>query len=308
MHDVSFFHNLSYPLILDGGLSNVLESRGCDLNHRLWTAELLISNPEAIIEAHLDYLKAGAQCITTSGYQASIQGLRDLGYEQGFIEELILKPVTLAKEAIDRFQSSEKPINQPLIAASIGPYGAYLSDGSEYRGDYGLSDIELRYFHQRRIELLDSSGADLLAIETIPSYSEAAVLAELLSHCQTPAWISFSCKDDAHLNDGTPISKACELLEPIKPIFGMGINCTAPRYISGLIERIKAHAPSKKIVIYPNSGEVFNAEDKTWSGISVPEDYAQQALKWVNEAADIIGGCCRIGPKHIREIAVSLSK
>lgn len=308
MRDLSLFDNLSYPLILDGGLSNVLESQGCDLNHKLWTAELLISNPEAIIQAHLDYLIAGAQCITTSGYQASIQGLRDLGYDQSYIEELMLKPVALAQEAIEIYQNSEKPIARPLIAASMGPYGAYLGDGSEYRGNYWLSDLELRFFHQRRIELLDSSSADLLAIETIPSYSEAMVLAELLSHCQTPSWMSFSCKDDAHLSDGTAIIKACELLEPINTIFGMGINCTAPRHISGLIEKIKAHAPSKRIVIYPNSGEVFNATDKSWSGISVPEDYARQALQWINEGADIIGGCCRIGPKHIREMADRMAK
>jgi len=293
-------------MVLDGGLSNVLESRGCDLNHKLWTAELLISNPEVIVQAHLDYLKAGAHCITTSGYQASIQGLSDQGYGQKQIEELILKPVTLAKEAIDRLTSANQIACKPLIAASIGPYGAYLGDGSEYQGNYGLSDAELRHFHQRRIELLDASGADVLAIETIPSFQEAKVLAEILSNCQTPSWVSFSCRDDSHLNDGTPITKACEFIEPVASIFGVGVNCTAPNHVSGLIAKIKGHAPSKKVVIYPNSGEVFNPADKTWKGLSVPEDYALQAVKWVNEGADIIGGCCRIGPKHIQEITNNL--
>lgn len=302
----SLMHKISNPLILDGGLSNVLESKGCDLYHSLWTTKTMISNPEAIIQAHLDYLNAGAQCITTCGYQASLQGFTDLGYDQKFIEKLILMPVSLAEEAIDRFCKSERISHRPLIAASIGPYGAYLADGSEYKGNYQLSEAELRHFHQRRIELLDSSTADILAVETIPSYLEAQVLTDLLDECQTPSWISFSCKDQAHLNDGTPISKACELIESADQVFAIGINCTAPNHISGLLNLLKAHAPSKKLVIYPNSGEVFNPKDKTWSGVTIPEDFASQALKWVQEGADIIGGCCRIGPEHISKIANAL--
>ena len=300
--------HIDYPLLLDGGLSNVLETKGCDLNHKLWTAELLISNPEAIIETHLEYLESGAKCITTSGYQASIQGLRDLGFEQDYIEELILKPVALAKEAIQRY-ADEYPDNiKPLIAASIGPYGAYLGDGSEYKGNYGLSDLELRYFHERRINLLDSSSADLLAIETVPSFQEARVLTELLSHTKTPAWISFSCIDGKHLCDGTPISEACLFLNSVEQVFAIGANCTAPKHTSSLIREIKTHAPSKRIIVYPNSGEVFNSVDKSWTGISDPKAYAPQAIQWINEGADIIGGCCRIGPEHIQEIASGIEK
>lgn len=286
----------------------MLESCGCDLNHPLWTAEVLISNPELIAQAHLDYLNAGAHCITTAGYQASVQGLEDLGYSTADIQELILKPVALARQAVDLFTKTRQPDHRPLIAASIGPYGAYLADGSEYRGNYGLSDAELKHFHEKRISLLDNSGADLLAIETIPSLQEAKVLSELLSRCQTPSWISFSCKDEVHINDGNDLSEACELIAPIKQVFGIGVNCTAPNHISGLINIIKEHAPSKKVVIYPNSGEVFNPEDKTWKGFSVSEDFASQAARWMKEGADIIGGCCRIGPSHIKAISTGLSK
>ncbi len=299
-----YLNSLRFPLILDGGLSNVLESKGCDLNHKLWTAELLISNPQAIIETHIEYLKAGAQIISTIGYQASIQGLRDLGFEQAYIQELILKPVELAAEAINQFKHNEF---KPLIAASIGPYGAYLGDGSEYRGNYGLSDIELKYFHEERIDLLADSSSDILAFETIPSYQEAVVIADLVKHKQKESWISFSCKDGVHINDGTLLAKACELIEPVEKIFAIGVNCTAPNHISSLISIIKQHAPSKKVIIYPNSGEVFNAVDKTWKGINNASDFANQALKWVNEGADIIGGCCRIGPNHIEQIATNLA-
>ena len=306
MNDALVTAQLTYPLILDGGLSNVLESKGCDLNHRLWTAEVLVSQPELIVQAHLDYLNAGADCITTAGYQASVQGLSDRGYASSEIEDLLLKPVALAKEAVHRFAKDRQKGHNLLIAASIGPYGAYLADGSEYTGNYGLTDLELRHFHKRRIELLDASEADILAIETIPSLQEAQVLAELLKHCQTPSWISFSCKDGSHLNDGTPLSESCQLLEPVQQIFGIGVNCTAPNHISSLISIFKEHSPSKKVVIYPNSGEVYNPIDKSWKGVSVPKDFAEQTTRWVSEGADIVGGCCRIGPEHISEINRSL--
>ena len=300
--------NMSYPLILDGGLSNVLEGKGCDLNHALWTAETMISNPEAIVQAHLDYLHADAQFITTSGYQASIQGFKELGFEnEEVVKELISKPVELAYKAVERYQESTNSHHEILIAASIGPYGAYLADGSEYKGNYGVSDSELINFHLERLSILNASSADVLAFETVPSFQEAIVLVSLLKESQKPAWLSFSCKDAAHLNDGTLISKVCELIAPVDSIFGIGVNCTAPRYISELIRQIKTYAPSKKIVIYPNSGEVFNPANKTWSGISDPEDFASQAMKWVQEGADIIGGCCRIGPDHIDQVSRKLS-
>ena len=300
--------NLSYPLILDGGLSNVLEAKGCKLNHKLWTAELLLSNPLAIIDTHLAYLKAGAQIVSTVGYQASIQGFKEQGFSQNEIKELILKPVELAQIACDKFLSSQPKSIKPLIAASIGPFGAYLGDGSEYKGNYGLSNLELKYFHQQRIEWLDTSSADILAFETIPSLQEARVLSELLTHAHKSAWISFSCKDGKYLNDGTPISEACQFLNSVKHVLAIGVNCTAPKYISSLIQEIKTHAPDKRIIIYPNSGEVFNPIDKSWTGISDPKAYAPQAMQWVKEGADIIGGCCRIGPKHIKEIAFSIRK
>ena len=300
--------NLSYPLLLDGGLSNVLEAKGCDLNNQLWTASLITANPESIVESHLDYLEAGAQCITTSGYQASIAGLLKLEHDLPTAERLIARPVELAREAIDRFISQADLAQRPLIAASIGPYGAYLGDGSEYRGKYDVSVEQLREFHRRRIELLDDSAADLLAIETIPSFTEAKVVADLLAGCQKPAWVSLSCQDAEHLNDDTLLMEAARHFAACDQVFAIGVNCTAPNYISSLINILQQSAPSKRIVIYPNSGEVYDPETKTWAGISDPQAFASHAIRWVAEGADIIGGCCRIGPKHIRQIAQALNK
>jgi len=299
--------NIRFPLLIDGGLSNELERQGCDLNHKLWSAHMLENNPEAIIEAHLAYLKAGAQCITTSSYQATLPGFMQLGYDRTTAEAMIIKTVTLAEEAIKRFEAWGNNTSSLLIAASIGPYGAYLSDGSEYRGNYDVSDATLFDFHMPRIKLLDETNAHFFACETIPSFQEAKVLAEILKQTKKPAWITFSCKDDKHINDGTPISECASLLKDHPNVFAIGVNCTAPQHISGLVKELKANADSKRIVVYPNSGEVFQAKTKTWLGLADPNAFASMSQEWISLGVDIMGGCCRIGPDHIRKMNDALN-
>jgi homocysteine S-methyltransferase len=298
---------IKYPLLLDGGLSNVLESLGCDLNQELWSAKMLVDQPESIIKAHLMYLESGAQCIITSSYQASVAGFMALGFDQPAAESCILKSVELAEEARKRFMASVTKSEKPFIAASVGPYGAFLADGSEYVGNYGISNEQLRDFHLSRIGILDSSNADFFACETIPSFQEAVVLAEILKETRKSAWVSFSCKDDRHINDGTGIEDCVALFSDHPNVFAIGVNCTPPKYISGLIRTIKKLSGSKKVAVYPNSGEVYHAESKTWSGLSDPGVFASMAKEWLQLGSDIIGGCCRIGPDHIKNMAQSLN-
>ena len=291
---------INYPLLLDGGLSNELERQGHDLNNTLWSARLLEANQEAIVLAHLAYLEAGAQCLITSSYQATLSGFMALGYDLSSASALILKSVQVAEEARARFMLLHPDQATPLIAASIGPYGAYLANGSEYRGDYGISDQALTDFHEPRIRMLDGSAADMLACETIPSFQEAEVLSDLLKTCGKPAWISFSCKDDQHISDGTPIAQCAALFAHHPTVFAIGVNCTSPEYISGLIRSIKANAGEKKIVVYPNSGAVYDPESKTWSALSESSSCERLVKEWMDLGADIIGGCCGIGPDQIK--------
>ncbi len=294
---------LNYPLLLDGGLSNVLESLGCDLNHKLWTARLIKENPQAIIQTHYEYIKAGAQILASSSYQVSGPGLKGLGYPPSGLKELLLKSIDLVDQAIRRAEYEGLILNRPLIAASLGPYGAYLADGSEYRGNYGISVDQLKEFHQERIEILMDSSADLFAFETIPSLEEAKVLSELLQGSSKPSWISFSCRNETEINDGTPIEKAVELFEDHPTVFAIGVNCTKPRFISELIQRIKKASTGRKIIVYPNSGEAFNAQSKTWVGTANPNSFVKMTEEWLALGADLVGGCCRIGPGHISQIS-----
>ena len=296
------FKSIKYPLILDGGMSNVLENQGCDLNHKLWSAKIIETNPQAIINCHLSYLEAGANCITTAGYQATVKGFMDLGFGLTAAKELVLRSVELAEKAKSEFLTKNKIKDNIYIAASMGPYGAYLADGSEYRGAYTISEKELESFHLEQIKILDASNADFLAFETIPSLVEIKVLSGLLIDTVKPAWVSFSCKDELYLNDGEKISKAAKILANHPSVFAIGVNCTAPKYITSIIQTLKNSAPGKRVVIYPNSGEVYRADIKSWQGISDPDLFQRMAKEWFENGADILGGCCRIGPDHIRKI------
>jgi homocysteine S-methyltransferase len=294
--------NIKYPLVLDGGLSNQLESQGYDLNHRLWSARLLETDPLAIRQAHLAYLEAGARCIITSSYQASIPGFMALGYEHAAAETFILKSSELAREAVNDFMTIHPHEDYPLVAASIGPYGAYLADGSEYRGNYGISDEELEEFHRSRISLLEKTEVDCFACETIPSFQEARVLGEILMEFNKPAWISFSGKDEQHLNDGSPVKECAAVFATHPRVFAIGVNCTAPKYISPLIQTIKEVSGDKRVAVYPNSGEIYHAASKTWSGTSDLSFFRLMVREWLDLGADIIGGCCRLGPEYIQAI------
>jgi len=297
------------PLILDGGLATELESRGFKLDSVLWSAELLLNNEQAIIDVHRAYLEAGAGCIISASYQATQAGFIALGATANDARQLIVRSVELAMMARDEFLREHSGVEiAPLVAASIGPYGASLADGSEYTGDYAIDAAGLAEFHRQRLAWLDASGADVLACETIPSLLEARVLSQLLEDVTTPAWVSFSCKDEKHCSDGTPIAECAALFSHHPRVLAVGVNCTSPQYIDALILEIKAAVPRLALVVYPNSGERYDAGSNSWQGTTSPIDCAAAALGWRNSGAGIIGGCCRMGPEHIREMVSVLAR
>lgn len=295
------------PMILDGGLATQLEAQGCDIGNVLWSASLLQSDPDAIVAATRAYLDAGAECVATATYQASRDGFATQGVSAPEADELMLHAVELADRARDEYLQENSGVEfVPLIAASLGPYGAMLHDGSEYKGDYGVPAETLREFHVSRLQLFDVIGADVLALETIPSKLEAELLVDLLEECSTPAWISFCCRDGSRIVDGTPIEDVAALYAEHPTVVAVGVNCTPPQFVPELIARIRVAAPKKTAMAYPNSGETYNVEDNSWSGTVTPGDCAAAAQAWVEAGAEIVGGCCRMGPEHIRAIREAL--
>lgn len=292
-------------LILDGGLATHLEALGCDLNDPLWSARLLIEDPDVIKQAHLDYLWAGADCIITASYQATVGGFQQRGLTETQAQIALRRAVDLALEA--RFQywqdgGSRTGRLYPLVAASIGPYGAYLADGSEYSGQYGLTRDELTDWHRDRWHLLADSGADLLACETIPSFAEAEAFLTLLSETpKTAAWFAFSCRDDQTIWDGTPFEQCVAAVADHPGVVAVGVNCTAPRFVPDLIRKM-VELTEKPLVAYPNSGETYDAASKTWSGQSDPAAFGSYSKEWRRLGAAVIGGCCRTTPAHIRQV------
>lgn len=292
-------------MVLDGGLATALESKGCDLDDDLWSARILLESPELIRQVHLEFLAAGADCITTSTYQATLAGFckRGLSADEGI--ELLRSSVRLACDARDTFWNDAGNRSgrlRPLVAASVGPYGAFLADGSEYTGRYGLGAGDLYEFHRQRWDLLASSEADLLACETIPSVSEAEALLRLLD--ETPdrwAWLSFACRDEAHLSDGSAFAEAVDLCSLRSNVAAVGVNCTSPELISSLI-RIARPRTNQPIIVYPNSGERYDARSKTWLSSAPDVDWTKAAAEWIQLGASAVGGCCRTGTDEIARL------
>ena len=306
MHDPIAAWLAHRPLmILDGALATELETRGADLKDPLWSAKLLIEAPDLIRAVHLDYFHAGADVATTATYQASFEAFAARGIDAAGARRLMLSAVGLACSARDEFWADDRVHagrTRPLIAASIGPYGAMLGDGAEYRGGYDASDAALEAFHRPRLDALADSGADLFACETIPSAREALVLAQLLAaYPRMTAWISFSCRDGAHTCEGQPIEAAVAALNDHPRVAAVGVNCTAPGYIPSLLERMRG-ATSKPLIVYPNSGERYDADAKCWRGNAAGTPFAAAARGWYAAGARLIGGCCRTGPADIRAL------
>jgi len=293
--------------VIDGGLATQCEAMGCNIDGNLWSGVLLRDDPQSIIAANRAYLDAGARIVTTASYQASRYGFMLEGSTASEADRLIQSSVTLAGQARDDFMRDNPGAETPLIAASIGPYGAVLHDGSEYTGDYDISADELRQFHLKRLELLDTSDIDLLACETIPSAVEASVLCELLREAHNSSWISFSCRDATRLADGTPLAEAAGLFAEHPRVLAVGANCVPPDIVVPLITTLKKAVPEKSIVVYPNSGEAYRVEDNTWIGTATPLQCEHAADDWIAAGATIVGGCCRIGPEQIAAMAQSVN-
>jgi homocysteine S-methyltransferase len=292
-------------LILDGGLATELERRGEDLADPLWSAKTLVERPEVVRAVHEEYLLAGADCIASASYQATFEGLARRGLSWSEAEALLLDSVTLAREARDGFQETIGTASgrlRPLVAASVGPYGAFLADGGEYRGDYDLDVAALKEFHAPRLAILANAGADLLAFETVPSFDEAVAIVELLeASAGIPGWISFTCRDEEHISDGTPLRDVLSEIEPCERLLAVGVNCTPPELISPLLRGIRG-ATEKPLVVYPNSGESWDAVAKAWIDEPSATRLEDQAAEWHALGARLIGGCCRTTPETISRI------
>jgi homocysteine S-methyltransferase len=286
--------------VLDGGMASELERRGCDISGPLWSAHVLDTSSRIIVEVHLDYLRAGADCISTVSYQVSASGYAELGRPATDAAAALRESVVIAEAARDQFgRENRRPV---FIAASLGPYGAALHNGAEFHGRYEIGFDDLVAFHAERLAVIGGTNADIVALETVPSLEEArAIAAALIEFPGISAWVSFTCKDSAHVAHGERLAECIALLNAVPEIVAIGINCTAPNLIAALIAEAKT-ATAKPILVYPNSGELWDAKNRLWYGSSNVSEFAELARTWYIAGAHAVGGCCRTTPAHIRAV------
>ena len=296
-------------IVIDGALASELQRRGCDLNDSLWSAKVLIEQPELIQQVHYDYFVAGADCAITASYQATPMGFAPKGIELEESIKLIKTSVKLAQQAKMQYLNDIKQDKALFIAGSVGPYGAYLANGSEYTGDYQLSESEFIAFHKDRVAALIDAGVDILACETMPSFLEIKALAKLIQQFpMVNCWFSLTLEDQKHISDGTPLTEVIEYLNSIEQIVSVGINCIALEKVTPALE-VLSKLTSKPLIVYPNSGEQYDPTTKQWHKNHDHNcTFANQLDVWINLGAKLIGGCCQTTPDDIVEIYQLLNK
>jgi homocysteine S-methyltransferase len=292
--------------VLDGGMASELEYLGANINGPLWSAQVLEESPEKILAVHRAYIEAGANIIETASYQVSRMGYAEVGLEPARADAALVRSVALAREAAAAFSN-----RLVIIAASLGPYGAALHNGAEYHGNYTCTFTDLVEFHADRIQILAKAygreAPDLLAFETLPSLAEAEAIGQALApHPELAAWFSFTCPDREHVAHGERLSQCARAVAAFPQTVAIGVNCTHPELIASLIAELRA-ASDKPIVVYPNSGEGWDAQARCWTGSSDPAAYGVKAREWLAAGAQIIGGCCRTRPTHIHQAADTIS-
>ena len=283
-------------VILDGGLGTLLEQRGHDLASELWSARMLIEQPDTIRAAHREFFEAGAEVGISASYQVSYEGLAAVGIDRDEANRLLALSVRLVAAARDESRA------HGWVAASVGPYGAMLADGSEYRGDYGLSVAQLREWHAPRLRTLMDAGADVLAIETIPCLAEVEAVLGEVAGSGVPAWLAVTAAMGA-LRSGESLAAAYAMADAVDEIIAVGINCSDPLDVASAITAARS-ATSKPIVVYPNSGEQWDAKNRRWMG--TPGFPSSLVREWRDAGASLIGGCCRVGPAEISAIGSAL--
>ncbi|MZF58402.1 homocysteine S-methyltransferase [Streptomyces sp. SID5594] len=291
------------PVLLDGGLSNQLEAQGCDLSDALWSARLLADAPEQVEAAHLAYLRAGAQVLITASYQATFEGFGRHGIGPERTGALLARSVELARRAAGAARRAD-PEREIWVAASVGPYGAMLADGSEYRGRYGLTVRELERFHRPRVAALAEAGPDVLALETVPDMDEAEAVVRVAEETGLPLWLSYSVAG-GRTRAGQPLEEAFAVAAGREAVVAVGVNCCDPAEAEEAV-RVAVEVTGKPAVVYPNSGEGWDAEGRGWAGTGTFDPGRVRA--WTGAGARLVGGCCRVGPDRIKELAGLLER
>lgn len=297
-------------LVIDGAMSTALEKLGMVLNDSLWSARALVANEDLVRQVHLDYFRAGANAAITDSYQATEAGFAARGFSCSDARRFIRRSAELAGEARDLILAENRSLAREdlLVAGAVGPYGAFLADGSEYTGRYALSRDEYARFHRMRIDALLEGGADVLAVETQPRFDEVSAVLSMIEDRDVTAWVTVTLNEAGTMPDGTPLAKLARELDANPHAAALGLNCVRREKVEAALAELAAHT-DKPLVVYPNSGEVYDPVTKTWGqGPHANRTWSTFVPKWRALGAACIGGCCRTLPGDVREISAILAQ
>ena len=285
----------AYTLI-DGGLSTAIERLGGDVSGQLWTAGLAVTDPDKLLAAHRSFVEAGAEVIATASYQCDARAFESFGYDATRGRRVLADMTALARRATQGTSTR--------VAASVGPFGASLANGSEYTGRYGVEWSVVEHYHREKLRILVDSGPDLVAVETIPLAREAQLIADLLvEYGAPPTWFSFGCADAHRTYGNDDLGVAVRGVSDYPNLVAVGVNCVAPATVSGALRTIRQAIGDRPLIAYPNHGRVWDAVARTWTGDDATASIDDSVDEWVSLGARFVGGCCGVGPTEIARLA-----
>ena len=278
-------------LLLDGATGTELERRGVPMDQVAWSAAAIATHPSTVREVHEDYIRAGADVIITNTF-ASQRHVLDLAGMGDQVRELNLRAVRVAQQAREN-ASEERSVS---IAGSISTFYAGLER------ENAPSSIQARANYLEQAELLAEGGVDLLALEMMQDTEQGAYAVEAAVTTGLPVWIGLSCKlseyeSSLQLTRGQPLEDGLDVLLSLGGSV-VTVMHTLTEHTIRVLHAVMARW-SGPVGAYPHSGR-FVMPKWHFHDIISPEDYLIEAQKWVDMGVQIVGGCCGIGPDHIR--------
>lgn len=341
--------NSKKVILIDGGLGTELEQRKVNINSLLWSSVALVEAADDVTKLHYDYYHSGANVGITCSYQCSEDSLKASDKEKYSSKESRLQvykeSVEVCKRAKIMRMADAKAIEllvSPEIAGSIGPFGSFLNDGSEFTGGYERSEDEYQAFHEEKLDFFmnGTEEVDYLQLETMPNFEEIKALLMLIKRKNSERKetqgksekrfiLSLSIRNEEQLADGTPLKAVVKYLHDVgylskdpktTPLMAVGANCLKLKYSVKFVENLTNYMNELQIYgfpisIYPNSGEIYDGIKKNWIFDQSNEKYYTTNVNgekvcdwkilldaWIASGAKIIGGCCRVGVRDIVEM------
>ncbi len=299
------------PILLDGATGTELQSRGVPMSSAAWSGLAVATHPDVVRQVHLDYIQAGAEIIITNTFASGRHMLREAG-EESRTEEINRQAALLARQAREEAaEASSGEENWALAPDGVWVAGSISAMAAGKGGAKRPPLHEMRTIFAEQAELLADAGVDFLILEMMRDIDYSCAALEAASATGLPVWVGFSCvrTEAGNLIMSPTITEEINLEAGVAAVMAEGGELAAVMHsdvnVTGAALAAIQAVWDGPTGAYPES-DFFTMPSWHFVDISPPDAFAEQAMAWVGQGAQLVGGCCGFGPGHIRALAERL--